>query len=368
MSQTSEPPFEATPPYDPGLRVYLRPLAVEPGAPGPGGRRLAGTGLSFHALEAVLRRGPEVVERIRLTLAEAEPWAAERGVLGRLAGPLAAASAPRPAFAGLALDRPKIMGIVNVTPDSFSDGGDFADPGRAADHGLALLRAGADILDVGGESTRPGAEPVPPEEERRRVVPVIRALADAGAVVSADTRRADTMRAALDAGARILNDVSALTHDPESARVAADAGVPVILMHMLGEPGTMQQDPAYGDAPLDIYDFLQARIAACEAAGLPRDRLAVDPGIGFGKTVEHNLAILRSLSVYHGLGCPILLGASRKRFLGALSRGEPPKERVPGSVAAALAAADRGAQLLRVHDVADTAQALAVWQGIQAGP
>jgi dihydropteroate synthase len=351
--------------YDPDLRVYVRPLALEPAAAG-GGRPLAGTRLAFHALEAILRTAPRRIERVRLPLLDAEPWAAERGILARLGQPLVAASAPRPDIAGLTPDRPRLMGIVNVTPDSFSDGGDFFDPARAVEHGLALREAGADILDVGGESTRPGAEPVPAGEERRRVVPVIRALAEAGAVVSADTRRADTMQAALDAGARMLNDVSALTHDPASPGVAAASGVPVVIMHMLGEPGTMQQAPAYDDVALDIYDFLEARIAACAAAGLPRERLIVDPGIGFGKTVGHNLALLRELAVFHGLGCPLLVGASRKRFLGSLSRDEPPKERLAGSIAAALAAAGQGAHILRVHDVAETAQALAVAQAIVA--
>ena len=272
---------------------------------------------------------------------------------------------PRSPLADLDWARPRIMGVVNVTPDSFSDGGDTVDPGAAIARGLALLDAGADVLDVGGESTRPGAAPVAPKDEQRRIVPVIRALAGQGAVVSVDTRHAGTMRAALDAGAHILNDVTALRGDPESLDVAADADVPVIVMHMLGEPQTMQDAPAYENALLDIFAFFEERIAACEAAGLPADRLVLDPGIGFGKTLDHNREVLRRVGLYHGLGCPLAIGVSRKRFIAALSRGEPPRARVPGSLAACLAAVDQGVQLVRVHDVAETAQALAIWSAIR---
>ncbi|MEO3434210.1 dihydropteroate synthase [Inquilinus sp. CAU 1745] len=266
-----------------------------------------------------------------------------------------------PLLPGLPADRPLIMGIVNVTPDSFSDGGDFAAPDRAIAHGRALLAAGADILDIGGESTRPGADPVSVGEEIARIAPVVRALAGEGAVVSIDTRHAAVMRAALNEGAAILNDVTALTGDPGSLALASESGAPVVLMHMLGDPRTMQADPRYDDVVRDVYDFLARRVAACEAAGIPRDRLIVDPGIGFGKTVAHNIELLRRLDAFHGLGCPILVGVSRKRFIGSISRDEPPKERVAGSLAAGLAALDRGARILRVHDVAETAQALAMW-------
>ena len=327
-------------------------------------RPLAETGLGFDTVDVVLRTGPQAIDRVRLTVAAAEAWAAEKGVLGRLAARLAAASTARDPIAGLTIDRPRLMGIVNVTPDSFSDGGDYSDPARAVAHGLALRDAGADLLDVGGESTRPGADPVDPAEERRRIVPVIRDLADADIVVSVDTRHADTMRAALDAGARLINDVSALAHDPDSLAVAAAAGAPVVLMHMSGAPLTMQHDPTYDDAVLDVYDHLAGRIAACEAAGIARNRLIVDPGVGFGKTLAHNLDILGHLSLYHGLGCPLMVGASRKRFIGTLGRDVSPKDRVAGSIAAALAAVAQGAQLLRVHDVDATAQALVVWQSI----
>ena len=275
-------------------------------------------------------------------------------------------SGSRLPFAGLALDRPRIMGIVNVTPDSFSDGGQFVVPEAAIAHGRALRAAGADILDIGGESTRPGAVPVSADDELKRVIPVIAGLQDCGVPLSIDTRRAAVMAAALDAGAAIVNDVSALTHDPDSPALAARCRAPVVLMHMQGEPATMQADPRYDYAPLDVFDYLEVRIAACVAAGIAPANIAVDPGIGFGKSVKHNLEILRRLSLFHGLGVPILLGASRKGFIGRLSPGESADRRLPGSLAAALAGVAQGVQILRVHDVAETAQALAVWQAIQS--
>jgi dihydropteroate synthase len=262
---------------------------------------------------------------------------------------------------------PRIMGILNVTPDSFSDGGEWFDFDEAAEHGRALVAEGADILDIGGESTRPGAEPIGVDEELRRVIPVIAALTRQVRVpISVDTRNAAVMRRAADAGGRIINDVAALGYDPDALRVAAELGLPVVLMHAQGDPRTMQLDPRYDDVVLDVYDWLEARIGACEAAGIARERIAVDPGIGFGKTLDHNLALLASLSIYHALGCPIVLGASRKSFIGRLSGGAPADRRMPGSVAAALLGVAQGAQILRVHDVAATRQALAVWEAAQA--
>ncbi|HYC03851.1 MAG TPA: dihydropteroate synthase [Azospirillaceae bacterium] len=318
---------------------------------------LAGGPLAFTLAEVPVRLETGIARRIA-TPEELETMgeAAERA--------LVALTAPRAAWAGFAPGRPLVMGVVNVTPDSFSDGGDHDDPAAAIDHGRALMAAGADILDIGGESTRPGAEPVAPEREAARVVTVIRALAAEGAVVSVDTRHAAVMRQALAAGARIVNDVSALAHDPESLAVVAEAGCPVVLMHMRGDPRTMQRDPTYDDVALDVYEHLASRIDACRAAGIPPERIAVDPGIGFGKTVEHNLDLLRHTALFHGLGCPVLVGVSRKRFIAALSRDEPPKERLGGSLAAGLAALDQGAGILRVHDVAATAQAVAMWRAL----
>jgi dihydropteroate synthase len=267
-------------------------------------------------------------------------------------------------FHSFALDRPLVMGIVNATPDSFSDGGDHFERDAAIAGGRRMLEEGADILDIGGESTRPGAAPVSAEEERRRVVPVIETLTRDGAVVSVDTRHVDTMEAALDAGATIVNDVTALTA-PSAVDLVAARGASCVLMHMQGEPQTMQADPRYDDAPREIAAHLAARIAACEAAGIPRARIAVDPGIGFGKTVAHNAQLIARLEIQKALGVAVLVGVSRKAFIGALSKGERPKDRLPGSLAAALAAVAHGADILRVHDVAATVQALKVWAAIE---
>ena len=274
-----------------------------------------------------------------------------------------------PSFAGVTLDPPIVMGIVNVTPDSFSDGGQFSGADDAIGFGRRLVIQGARIVDVGGESTRPGAAPVTLEEEIARTVPVVRALAADGIRVSIDTRHAAVMKAALEAGAAIINDITALEGDPDALRVAAASDASVVLMHMQGRPETMQIAPAYQDPAGEILDYLQGRIDACLAAGIGRERLCVDPGIGFGKTVEHNLDLLARLDLFQGLGVPLLLGVSRKSLIGLLSRQEPPERRLGGSLAAALAGMDRGAQILRVHDVAETAQAVAVWHAIrQATP
>ena len=269
-----------------------------------------------------------------------------------------------PSFAGLSLDKPRLFGVINVTPDSFSDGGEALALNEALKRGRAMLDDGADILDVGGESTRPGAEPVSAEEERARVVPVVKGLSEMGALVSIDTRRAEVMAAAIDAGAGIVNDVTALTGDQDSLGLVADRGVAVVLMHMQGEPGSMQENPQYENAAEDVFGTLKARFEACEEAGILRHRIAVDPGIGFGKTVDHNLEILNRLDIYRGLGLPVLLGVSRKSFIAKLSRGEAPKDRVPGSLAAVLTAWAQGVRMFRVHDVAETRQALAVAQAI----
>ncbi len=270
------------------------------------------------------------------------------------------------AFAGVPLDRPRIMGVVNVTPDSFSDGGEAFSAEAAIVRGLAMAAAGADFVDVGGESTRPGSEPVPVDEELRRVVPVVSALAAAGVRVSIDTRRSEVMAAALDAGAAIVNDITALGGDPRSLPLVAERQAAVVLMHMQGEPRTMQRDPRYHDAPRDVCAWLSARLEACLAAGIARQRIALDPGIGFGKTLEHNLAILARLSLYRPLGCALVIGVSRKSFIARLNGEAPVQRRLPGSLAAGLAAVAQGAHILRVHDVEDTLQAVNVWCAISA--
>jgi dihydropteroate synthase len=270
-----------------------------------------------------------------------------------------------PAWAGLPPGRAAVMGIINVTPDSFSDGGERLDAGAAIAAGQAMAATGADILDIGGESTRPGSAPTPQPEEAARVLPVIRALAAVGPPVSIDARNAATMAAALDAGATIVNDVSALGHDPAAAALVAARGCPVVLMHMRGQPATMAAHAQYTDVALEVTLELAERVAAAERAGIARARIAVDPGIGFAKTGTQNHDLLRGLPLLLNLGCPILVGLSRKRFLSRIVAGEPPpKQRGPGSLAGALYALARGARILRVHDVAETVQAVRVWQGL----
>ena len=349
-----------------GVRVYLRPVGLLPIAAWSAGAAvpLAGGRFAFATAELIVRQGARI-ERAFAPLTEIMAWGWERGTsvaqsLDRWLGALTRGRAP---FGGVELARPRIMAIVNVTPDSFSDGGDFFDAAAAIAHGEAMLEAGADLLDVGGESTRPGSAPVSPEEEEARVLPVVRHFAAKGAVVSVDTRHARVMGAALDAGAALINDVAGL-RDPGALPLVAERAAPVVVMHMRGEPGTMQQNPVYEDAALDVFDWLEERVDACLAAGVPLERIAVDPGIGFGKTVEHNLDILRHTALYHGPGCALLIGLSRKRFIGALSRNEPPKERLAGSLAAGLETLNQGAQILRVHDVPQTVQARAVWEGL----
>jgi dihydropteroate synthase len=343
--------------------LYIRPIAriasavamAEAGAAPPALVVAGRSDLQFAAAE-VIERDVGAVRR-RIVSAE-QLLASQLGPVGRLLG-------RRAPIAGLALDRPLIMGAVNVTPDSFSDGGRYLAADAAIEHALQLEAEGADILDIGAESTRPGAAPVEMQEELRRVMPVIEALApQVRARLSIDTRKAEVMRRAAQAGVALINDVSALTHDPGALQAVAETGLPVALMHAQGDPRTMQDSPRYDDVVLDVYDWLGARIEACACAGIPRSRLIVDPGLGFGKTLAHNLELLGALSMFHGLGGAVLLGASRKSFIGRLT-GAGVDDRLPGSLAAALLAVSQGVQILRVHDVAATRQALAVWEGAQ---
>ncbi len=350
--------------------IYVRPVGMFPakGGDGPlpeqpetwGGLPLAGTRFDFAALEVIAREGTGVVRRtVSLSEAFERDWGRHTLAAADL---IEALRTPRPRLAGLSLDRPRIMGIVNVTPDSFSDGGRLGSVEAAVAHALKLADDGADILDVGGESTRPGSDAVALEEELRRVIPVIEGLRGrTDKLISIDTRKAEVMKRAARAGADILNDVSALTHDPAALDVAAESGLPVMLMHAQGDPKTMNDDPKYSDVVLDVFDFLERRIQACEAAGIPKARIVADPGIGFGKHLHHNVAVMAGLSLYHGLGVPLLLGASRKKMIGQLCDVPDPKDRVPGSLATVLAGAGQGVQIFRVHDVAETRQALLVW-------
>jgi len=270
---------------------------------------------------------------------------------------------PRADFAGLEMAKPHLMGVINTTPDSFSDGGAHLAPATAIASGMAMWQAGASVIDIGGESTRPGAAPITRNQELARVLPPITGLAQQNIRISIDTRHAEVMTRACAAGAAIINDVEALRRDG-ALDAAAASGAPVIIMHMQGQPETMQDEPHYEFAPVDIYQFLEERIDAAVAAGIAKSHIAVDPGFGFGKTVAHNLQILNWLSLFHGLGVPILFGASRKSTIAKLSKDEPPDQRLAGSLTLAMAAYRQGAQLLRVHDVGETAQALAVEQAL----
>jgi dihydropteroate synthase len=262
----------------------------------------------------------------------------------------------------LSLERPLVMGIVNVTPDSFSDGGRYIEPAQAVAHARQLVEEGADILDVGGESSRPGAQSVSTDEELHRVLPVVEGLAGLGVPLSIDTVKPEVMRRAVAAGAAIINDIAAL-QAPGALEAAAESGAAVCLMHMQGEPRTMQADPHYGDVVAEVHGFLAQRVAAAQAAGIARERIIVDPGFGFGKRLEHNLALLRQLARFGDLGACVLAGLSRKSMLGELT-GRKVSQRDTASVAAALLAAQNGAKILRVHDVASTRDALAVWQAV----
>jgi dihydropteroate synthase len=343
-------------------KLYVRPIGLLYGATAAEAVAeglalpLAGGPIAFAAAELI--EGVPGNTRMRLFTAHALASSGEAD----LASLLARITAKRPPFAGIALDRPVLMGIVNVTPDSFSDGGLYDTKEAAIVHAAELATAGAGIIDVGGESTRPGSEAVGETDELDRVVPVIAGLAGLPAVISVDTRKASVARAAAKQGAKILNDVSALTHDPNSLREAAETGLSVVLMHAQGEPKTMQDNPRYGDVVLEVFDYLEARIGVGVKAGIGRSRIAADPGLGFGKTLAHNLALLAHTTLFHGLGVPLLIGASRKRFIQGVSGGEEPRSREPGSQAAAIVAAAQGAQILRVHDVAGSRQALAVWR------
>ncbi len=352
--------------------IYIRPLGLYAARAGEtaeevwGGFRLADGWLDFSGVEVIERNGASVDRRIAGIGEFLERDWGRRAL--NAADMFEMIRQPRARLVGLDLSKPRIMGIVNVTPDSFSDGGQLGDAQAAIDHARRLEDAGADIIDIGAESTRPGSDPVSLDAERRRVLPVIEALGGkVEARISVDTRKAVVMRDAVAAGADIVNDVSALSFDPDALTAIADLGVPVVLMHALGDPKTMQDNPAYDDVVLDVFDYLEARVEACVRAGISRDKIVVDPGIGFGKTLEHNLALLSGLSLLHGLGLPVLVGASRKRFVGTLSGVDVARERVAGSIGAALAAVGQGAQIVRVHDVAETRQALSVWQAATQG-
>ncbi|MBY6136500.1 dihydropteroate synthase [Nocardioides marinus] len=330
--------------------TYYRPLVQHGEARPEGAMPLAGSALWFTEVEILSRDAPP-----RIAPAGLVPEPVRRRLTAR-----------RATIAGLDVTQPQIMGILNVTPDSFSDGGRHADVDTACAAALQMVADGATIIDIGGESTRPGAAEVPEAEEILRTAPVIEAIrAQSQIPISIDTRKATVGLEALEAGANLVNDVSGFTFDPALAPLAAQASVPVCIMHAQGDPATMQEDPQYADVLLDVYDYLDAQIDRLEAIGVVREQIVIDPGIGFGKTLEHNLTLLRNLSLFHGLGCPILLGVSRKGFIGKIGEEPQAAARAPGSIAVGLAALAQGVQFLRVHDVAETVQALRLWQAVR---
>lgn len=333
------------------MSAYFRPIVQVDAARPSHAQRLAGGWGWFTEVEVLSRSEPPiVVPAADLNATDIAPLIASRADL-----------------AGMAMDKPRIMGILNVTPDSFSDGGQHNSV-EAAVSGAHRMSA-ADILDVGGESTRPGAAFVPVDQEIGRIAPVIKALRAAGVTqtISIDTRKAGVAAAALEAGADLVNDVSGFTFDPDLAPLCVARSAPICVMHALGDPATMQQDPRYDDVVLDVFDFLKNQIDTLVAQGIPKSRIIADPGIGFGKTLDHNLKLFARLSLFHGLGVPILLGASRKKFIGTIGDAEAAQDRMPGSLAIALAALKHGTQIVRVHDVPETAQAIALWRAAMAG-
>ena len=355
-------------------QLYIRPIALAESPQSEEGEtvRLAGGLVYASRFALILRRNGQVTARQRLAVPDVDD------ALARLPDALAAEGQAQwaalkknhaPFQCGertIRLDQPQVMGILNVTPDSFSDGGRFLDdPDAANAHAATMLEAGAGLIDVGGESTRPGAAAVWEGDELKRVVPAIERLAASGAAISIDTRRAAVMEAALAAGAHVINDVSALRHDPRSLELAMRSGAPVVLMHAPGEADDLHADGDYRDVVLDVFDWLKARRDAALAAGIAQEKIILDPGIGFGKSVVQNLVLINALPLFHALGQPLLIGASRKRMIGALSSEAPAHQRLGGSLMLAAKAMEAGVQLLRVHDVPETMQAVRVWRGLR---
>ncbi len=354
--------------------IYIRPIALAESPQSEEGEAIRlGGGLVYASRFAlIVRDGGKVVSRQRVTVGEMP------AALARLPDTLGLDATAQwenlrrihPTLACgtrmLRLDQPQIMGILNVTPDSFSDGGQFLDkPDAALDHAHAMLSAGAAIVDVGGESTRPGAAAVWEGDEVKRVVPVIERLAASGAAISIDARRSTVIEAALAAGAHLVNDVSAMRHDPRTAEIVAASGAPVVLMHAPGVEGDLHADGEYADVVLDVFDALRERRDFALSVGISREKILLDPGIGFGKSLAENLALINALPLFHALGQPLFFGASRKRMIGALSNEVPAHQRMGGSVMLAVKAMDAGCQMVRVHDVAETVQAFHVWRGLR---
>ncbi|WP_127115992.1 dihydropteroate synthase [Shimia sediminis] len=334
------------------MKTYYRAIPQTDAARPDGALQLAGGWTWFTQVEVLSRDAPPTVVDVAQV---------PGGILGRM-------TALRADIGPLSMNEPQVMGILNVTPDSFSDGGQHSSLDQAVGHAQTMAEAGATLIDIGGESTRPGAAEVPEAEEIARTAPVIAQISKSlGVPISIDTRKALVAEAALNAGAALVNDVAGFTFDPALGPLCATRQVPVCVMHAQGDPATMQQNPTYDDVLLDVYDYLEERIEWLEGLGLAREQILVDPGIGFGKTIAHNLALLARLSLFHTLGCPILLGASRKAFIKVIGKAEDPMKRVGGSVAVALEGIAQGIQVVRVHDVEETRQAVQLWRAITLG-
>ena len=353
-------------------KIYLRPTGFVENPQRHEGEclRLAGTMLWFSQIEYIARDGTST-QRHLVPVREWDAFAAALPQTARarcallLQRIIALRNALQMGAHIIRLDAPQVMAIINTTPDSFSDGGKNLDPEIAAETAAAMLRAGASIIDIGGESTRPNAPLIGEGEELDRVVPLIRKLAKAGAAISIDTRKALVMEGALQAGATMINDISALLYDKRALKVARNSNAPVVLMHAPSQGADPHKDGVYDDVVYDVFDWLEQRVSEVEAAGMSRDKILVDPGIGFGKTLADNLAIINNLAIYHGLGCALLFGASRKRLIGALSNAEDAKGRLGGSIFLAMKAVEQGAHIVRVHDAAETVQAIQVWRGLR---
>ena len=350
--------YEAAPKVPPFCQpTWLRPIITSSGQ-----HKLAGGHASFSQLDVVMADGNGGYVASRMDCEQLFALTDDRNMASMAINDLTIA---RQNFAGLNMGQSHLMGVLNVTPDSFSDGGVTHSPAKAIAAGKAMAAAGASLLYIGGESTRPGAKPVSRNQELVRILPPVTALARADLLISVDTRHAVVMTRATAAGAAIINDVEALQGE-DAMKAAAASGAPVVMMHMNGTPETMQQDPVYDFAPIEVYEFLKQRVAAAIAAGIPASSIAIDPGFGFGKTLTHNLQLVNWLSLFHGLGVVVLFGASRKSSIAKISAGEPAEARLAGSLALAAAAWRQGVQIIRVHDVAETAQALAVEAALRA--
>jgi dihydropteroate synthase len=357
---------------DPKGRLYLRPISFIESPQQHDGEtaRLAGTMLWFSAVELIAKSGENAQRNIIPVSGFVDHIASLPNAFRDHATTVfARLIAPRPGLQMgariIRLDQPQVMGILNVTPDSFSDGGKHIDPVLAISSGVAMAASGAAMVDVGGESTRPGATLVWEGDEIARTEPVIKGLATAGTAVSVDTRKAGVMQAALNAGAAMINDISALLYDDQAIEVARSCQCPIVLMHAPSQSSDPHKDAHYEDVVFDVYDWLEARVEALVVAGIGRDRLLIDPGIGFGKSMADNLALINNLALFHGIGCPILFGASRKRMIGALSNEAPSDMRLAGSLFLAMKAIEQGVQIVRVHDVSETVQAIHVWRGLR---